>query len=321
MRPFMHQGPFQEAAPTGLSGLFHVNQDVVAPRAEGLPAPVDPDRLHSGSRRGRKLADRSSVFPGFCQRRRTAEFGVYLDLDRQPVVEPGIARAGESGDPATRTAVVRRSIPASGRRYALEGRRGGCSKDAGGDEDRPVIRGLGGPDRENSRKPAEDGEESRDSLPAPIIQPEHVNPGRQRHAAPMSGQTRNAEARATVLGQCVLPIASLPIACVDDLFRRRRELATLPGVPLTEIAYGVPGHHGRSLILPAFYGTVRTFFVADRPRVPPIEIPATPRYWPGSDGEYEQAPPVAAAPACPPTRRRNSPAAAVSNCAWHRSRR
>ena len=118
---------------------------------------------------------------------------------------------------------------------------------------------------------------------------------RDRHIAPILGQTRIAEAFAVVLLHCRCPIMP-PIAQVDGPDRKRRELATLPAVPLAEISYEATDHRWRSLILTASYGTVRTFFVAYLPRVPPIEISATPRYWPASVGEYEQTAPLAAVP-------------------------
>ena len=120
----------------------------------------------------------------------------------------------------------------------------------------------------------------------------------QGQAVPLLGQTRAAEAFASVLRKCLVPNEYLPFVCVcvNDLLWQCRELGTLPAVPLAAISYAASGHHWRSLIVSACYGTVKTFFVAYLPRVPPIEISATPRYWPGSVGEYEQTAPVAAVP-------------------------
>ena len=109
------------------------------------------------------------------------------------------------------------------------------------------------------------------------------------------GQTRTAEAFTLVPQHCLCRIMP-PIACVNDPDRKRRELATIAVVPLAEISHEATGHHWRSLILTASYGTVRMFFVAYLPRVPPIEISPTPRYWPASVGEYEQTAPLAAVP-------------------------
>ena len=157
-----------------LFGHFQMNQDVVVPSAEGLPTPVDPDGFDSGSQGGRKPANRFPVPLGFYQRRLcTAQFGVHLDLDRQSVVETGIEQVGESGDPGTWTPVVHRSIPASGIRYALESCWIGSSEDVGVDEDRPVIRGIGGLNREHPGDQAKCGGKSHELLPTATSSAEH----------------------------------------------------------------------------------------------------------------------------------------------------
>ena len=121
----------------------------------------------------------------------------------------------------------------------------------------------------------------------------------QGQAVPLLGQTRAAEAFASVLRKCLVPNEYLPFVCVcvNDLLWQCRELGTLPAVPLAAISYAaIRSSLAQPRCVSACYGTVRTFFVAYLPRVPPIDISATPRYWPGSVGEYEQTLPVAAVP-------------------------